>query len=335
MHYIVSGGSGFIGSALVKRLVEDGHIVTVLDNNSRGDPSRLDSLMDKIKFFECDIRNTDEVINLTKGAYSFIHLAAVNGTENFYIDPEKVLDIGVRGMLSAIDACRHNNIKELIFASSSEAYQTPPVVPTPEDIPLVVPNVMNPRYSYGGSKIISELLAINYGRKDFDRVMIFRPHNVYGPDMGWEHVLPQFILRAIRKIKQHPIGKVPFDILGDGKQTRAFIHIDDFIDGIMIMLDKGEHLGIYNIGNMEEITIKDVACKVVEYFGHEAEILIGDLAPGETVRRCPDIEKINNLGFSPKINFDQGLPSIANWYEKNSDSCNSESNPLMIDRLTK
>lgn len=332
MNYIVSGGSGFIGSALVKRLVKDGHKVTVLDNNSRGESSRLDSLIGKIKFIECDIRNTDEVIDLTKGANSFIHLAAVNGTENFYKYPEKVLDIGVRGILSAIDACRHNNIKELIVASSSEAYQTPSIVPTPEEVPLIVPDVMNSRYSYGGSKIISELLAINYGRKDFNRVMIFRPHNVYGPDMGWEHVLPQFILRAIRKIKQHPTGKVPFDILGDGKQTRAFIHIDDFIDGLMIMLDKGKHLGIYNIGNMEEIAIKDIALKVVEYFGREAEILIGDLAPGETVRRCPDIKKIEELGFLPKINFDQGLPSVANWYEKNSDNRLFESNPLMIKR---
>jgi dTDP-glucose 4,6-dehydratase/UDP-glucose 4-epimerase len=332
MHYIVSGGSGFIGSALVKRLVKDGHMVSVLDNNSRGDSSRLESLKDKIKFFECDIRNTNEVISLTKGADSFIHLAAVNGTENFYKDPEKVLDIGVRGILSAIDVCRHNKIKELIVASSSEAYQTPSLVPTPEKVPLIVPDVMNPRYSYGGSKIISELLAINYGRKDFNRVMIFRPHNVYGPDMGWEHVLPQFILRAIRKIKQHPAGRIPFEILGNGEQTRAFIHIDDFIDGMMIMIDKGKHLGIYNIGNMEEIAIKDIALKVVEYFGHEADILVGDLAPGETLRRCPDIKKIEELGFAPKISFDQGLPSIANWYEQNSVNRLFESNPLMIKR---
>ena len=279
MHYIVTGGSGFIGSSLVKRLVKEDHMVTVLDNNSRGESSRLETLINKITFIECDIRNTDEVINATKGADSFIHLAAVNGTENFYKNPEKVLDVGVRGILAAIDACRQNNIQELILASSSEAYQTPPIVPTPEEVPLIVPDVMNARYSYGGSKIISELLAINYGRKDFNRVMIFRPHNVYGPDMGWEHVLPQFILRAVRKIKKHPSGKIPFEILGNGQQTRAFIHIDDFIDGLMIMLDKGQHLGIYNIGNMEEIAIKDIAYKVLEHFGREANILFSDLAP--------------------------------------------------------
>lgn len=99
MHYIVTGGSGFIGSALVKRLIKEDHQVTVLDNNSRGQLSRLDDIMDVIRFVDCDIRNVDDVINATKGADSFIHLAAVNGTENFYKDPEKVLDIGVRGML--------------------------------------------------------------------------------------------------------------------------------------------------------------------------------------------------------------------------------------------
>ena len=95
-------------------------------------------------------------------------------------------------MISVLDACRHHGIRELVLASSSEVYQTPPGIPTPENVPLSVPDPLNPRYSYGGGKIICELMAINYGRQGFDRVLIFRPHNVYGPDMGWEHVLPQF-----------------------------------------------------------------------------------------------------------------------------------------------
>jgi len=330
MHYIVSGGSGFIGSSLVKRLVKDNHLVTVLDNNSRGDSIRLESVLSKIKFYECDIRDAKKVEALTQGADSFIHLAAINGTENFYKYPEKVLDVGVRGMFSVIDACRKNNIKELILASSSEAYQTPTIIPTSEEVSLKIPDVKNPRYSYGGSKILSELLAINFGRKDFNRVMIFRPHNVYGPDMGWEHVLPQFILRAIRQIKLHPNGRVPFEILGDGNQTRAFINIDDFIEGIMIMLERGEHLEVYNIGNMEEISIKEVANKVFKYFKREVEILTGQKVSGETLRRCPDINKITELGFTPKINFEKGLPSIISWYENNSNNRLHETNPLIM-----
>ena len=123
------------------------------------------------------------------------HLAYVNGTEFFYSAPELVLDVGVRGMINVIDACRANSVGTLVLASSSEVYQTPPHTPTDETAPLVVPDPLNPRFSYGGGKIISELMAINYGRKDFERVLIFRPHNVYGPDMGFEHVIPQFCRR--------------------------------------------------------------------------------------------------------------------------------------------
>ena len=157
------------------------------------------------------------------------HLAFVNGTEFFYSAPELVLDVGVKGMINVIDACRAHGVGTLILASSSEVYQTPPQVPTDESAPLVVPDPPNPRYSYGGGKIISELMAINYGRKFFERVLIFRPHNVYGPDMGFEHVIPQFALRLKRAAARSQTGTVPFEIQGDGRQTRSFCHVDDLV----------------------------------------------------------------------------------------------------------
>ena len=132
------------------------------------------------------------------------------------------------------------NVRRLVLASSSEVYQTPPKVPTDETAPLSVPDPTNPRYSYGGGKIISELMAINYGRKFFDRVLIFRPHNVYGPDMGFEHVIPQFALRLKRAMAQHKTGTVPFEMHGDGRQTRSFCHVDDLVRGVLVMRDKGD-----------------------------------------------------------------------------------------------
>jgi nucleoside-diphosphate-sugar epimerase len=98
-------------------------------------------------------------------------------------------------MINVLDACIYNNVKNFFLASSSEVYQTPPIVPTDERVPLSVPDVLNPRYSYGGGKIACELLAVNYGRKFFDQMVIFRPHNIYGPAMGWEHVIPQLCMR--------------------------------------------------------------------------------------------------------------------------------------------
>ena len=201
---LVTGGSGFIGSALVKALVKDGNTVRVLDDNSRGAPRRLEEVKNDIEFIGGDVRDAAAVERAVRGMDEVHHLAFVNGTEFFYSAPELVLDVGVKGMINVIDACRAANVRNLVLASSSEVYQTPPQVPTDESAPLLVPDPTNPRYSYGGGKIISELMAINYGRKLFDRVLIFRPHNVYGPDMGFEHVVPQFALRLKKAARAAP-----------------------------------------------------------------------------------------------------------------------------------
>ncbi len=315
--YLVTGGTGFIGSASVRSLLVEGHAVRVLDNNSRGDAGRLEDIADDIEFFEADVRDQDRVSAAAKGMDCVLHLAAVNGTEFFYSQPELVLDVGVRGMLAVIDACRNNDIGELIVASSSEVYQTPPSVPTDEKVPLSIPDPMNPRYSYAGSKIISELIAINYGRTGFSRVMVFRPHNVYGPDMGWEHVLPQFAMRAADAVKEFPDGPVPFPIQGDGSQTRAFIHIDDFCVGLKTVLEKGAHNETYNIGNPEELSIAYVARMNVAHFERQANLIVSEAPEGATPRRCPDISKLQRLGFSPSIPLKKGLPSLVEWYAVN------------------
>lgn len=289
----------------------------VLDNNSRGAPEKLGDALSSVEFIEADIRDEASVKRAARGMDSIIHLAFINGTEFFYKKPELVLDVGVRGMLSVLDACRSEGVKELVLASSSEVYQTPPITPTDETAPLSIPDVLNPRYSYAGGKIISELLAINYGRTGFERVMIFRPHNVYGPDMGFEHVIPQFILRAKETISKTPTGPVPFEIQGDGSQTRAFTHIDDCLEGIMKIIEKGEHLNIYHVGNPEEVTIRELAKKIVAHFNREAHIITGPEASGATPRRCPDIRKLQALGFEPKIPLDKGLPGVISWYTSN------------------
>jgi dTDP-glucose 4,6-dehydratase/UDP-glucose 4-epimerase len=137
--------------------------------------------------------------------------------------------------------------------------------------------------------------------------------------MGWEHVLPQFIIRATEQISKHPSGTVPFKIQGDGSQTRAFIYIDDFTEGLLKVLESGEHLNIYNIGAQNEITIREVAEMTVKYFGREAEIICSkNEAAGGTNRRCPDISKLKSLGFKPKFSFQDGLKFTADWYAKNA-----------------
>lgn len=316
--YLVTGGTGFIGSALVRRLTKDGHKVKVVDNDLRGSKARLSDIIDDIELIRCDVRDEEEMCNSAKGCDSILHLAALNGTENFYHRPHLVLDVGVKGMYGALEAAKRNGITEFVLASSSEAYQSPPIVPTPEDVPLMIPDPWNPRYSYGGSKLITEIMLANYHQDLFKKSIIFRPHNVYGPDMGWEHVIPQLVLRAKEQIDQYPKGQVPFEIQGDGSQTRSFVHIDDFIDGLILAIQKGEHRNVYHIGTEEEISIRQLVDVIFDWFGRKANIIATPAPKGGTLRRCPDITKLKSIGYAPKMNIKQGISGIASWYVENA-----------------
>jgi dTDP-glucose 4,6-dehydratase/UDP-glucose 4-epimerase len=312
--FLVTGGTGFLGAAIVVRLASRGDGVRVLDNNWRGHPRRLAPVKNDVELIEGDVRDVGVVTRAARGVDGIVHLASVNGTAYFYSQPELVLDVGIRGMLAVLDACRSNGIGDLVVASSSEVYQAPPRVPTDESAPLAVPDVLNPRYSYGGQKIASELLALNYGRTGFRRLAVFRPHNVYGPDMGFEHVIPEFALRADSLIRASPKGPIRFPIQGDGRQTRAFVHVDDFTDGLELVIDKAGHLSITHIGNPEELSIADVARRIVGHFRRDVELACGPAPSGAAPRRCPDIGRLRALGFAPRIAFERGIGPVVDWY---------------------
>jgi len=313
---VITGGGGFIGAYLVKRMVADGWDVAVVDNMVRGDASRFADVAADVELFTCDVRDQTALERAFAGAEVVMHLAAVNGTENFYTQPELVLDVGLRGALAVVDAGRAAGVPDLVVASTAEVYQTPTVVPTPETIALMLPDSLNPRYSYGGSKIVSELIAFNYGQDHFRKVQVFRPHNVYGPNMGWKHVEPQFIMRALAA---QDAGDPSFGIQGDGSETRAFSYVDDVVAGILTMYEKGGHREIYHIGNQEEITIRDLAARIGKIVGIDLDIRPGELQAGGTKRRCPDISKMRALGWSPVVALDEGLERTVAWYREHRD----------------
>ena len=251
----VTGGAGFIGAYLVRKLVLLGYEVVVIDNFLRGVPQRLEPVKGKFEMKTVDICDLEQLVAATKGCNAIFHLAAINGTENFYKIPDKILEVGVKGMLNIMETCYRNGIKELVIASSAEAYQDPETIPTPESVILKVPDPSNPRYSYGASKLISEVIAFNYYRDHFTKLQIFRPHNIYGPDMGTKHVIPQFVLRLLELLKGNSPNNaaIDFEIQGDGLETRAFCYIDDLVDALMTMYINGGHREIYHLGDRKSV----------------------------------------------------------------------------------
>ena len=149
--YLVTGGTGFLGAAVVKRLVREGHTVRVLDNNLRGETRRLADVKDDVELLERDVRDAASVAEAICGVDGVFHLAFINGTEFFYSKPELVLEVGVKGITNVIDGCLKHGVGEIIVASSSEVYQLPPRIPTDETAPLIVPDPTNPRFSYSGA----------------------------------------------------------------------------------------------------------------------------------------------------------------------------------------
>ena len=149
------------------------------------------------------------------------------------------MDVGINGTINLLNIINSNKkIKKFVYASSSEIYQEPDKFPTPENIYAKLPNTKNPRYSYASSKILGEVLTYNYLRNDLKKI-IFRPHNIYGPSMGFEHVIPQIIKKIIKSTKNLHLKKCRIKIQGSGLESRSFCFIDDAAVGIILSANKG------------------------------------------------------------------------------------------------
>ncbi len=324
MRYLVTGGTGFIGSALVRSLMKAGNSVNVLDNGSRGRTTRLNSWAgySQLHLVDGDVRKPYDVWRAMQNVDSVIHLAYVQGTQTFYSHPKDVIDVAFKGIINVLEACEALNVRELIMMSSSEAYQVATTVPTPETVPCSVPDVLNPRYSYGGGKIACEIAAqawLEAGH--LDRLIIPRPHNVYGPDMGNEHVIPEFANRMNKLIKEYPEGLIPFPIQGSGKETRSFCYVDDFIAQMNLLLQPETPSGVYHLGTQDEKTIAEVAEWVASCYNRMITLQPGKLPKGSPPRRCPDTSKIEALGWNPadRTPFEEGIKQAVKWYKAQPD----------------
>ena len=312
--YLITGGAGFIGAHLVKNLLDESNHVSVIDNFYRSVPERIKVFETNPNFriFNSDIKNLSAIKPLFDDVDCVYHLAAINGTENFYKIPVEILDVGIYGIRNVLESADFHKVKNVIIASSAEVYQTPAEIPTKEDTILTIPDIKNPRFSYGLSKIVTESYSMNYDFKHGTKVKIFRPHNIYGPDMGFKHVIPQFISTLIQMKKDN---ESKFVSNGSLEATRAFCFISDLIKGLRILEETDITKEIFHIGTNEEIEIE----KLIDTLASILSINVSskttlDNHIGGTSRRCPDITKMRSLGYSPTTSILKGLEETCEWY---------------------
>ena len=305
MKILVTGGSGFIGSNLIAELIKK-HEVIAFDNGFRAGFENILS-NSNVTLVKGDVTKKEDWAKLPTDVDFVYHLAAINGTKFFYEIPSKVLEVNVRGTLNFVEWIKDTNAKQFFFASSSEVYGFPKIFPTPETEPLIVPDPTNPRFSYSSSKIIGETIAINFAKSYGIDFIIGRFHNVYGPKMGFEHVIPEFIRKCVKKEK--------FTVQGDGSEARCFCYISDAIDALTLLMNSTDSKNkIYNIGTNEETKINDIISTLEHIHNQPISPIYEEFKNAGTKRRVPDISKIIKLGFSPKVSFKDGLQLSYDWY---------------------
>jgi len=320
---LITGGAGFIGYHLAKHLLSDKKNQLILvDNLQRGkmDADLAQLIKNKrIKFINADLTNSTFYKTLDKNFDQVYHLAAINGTKIFYAIPQEVLRINTLTLIYILEWIKNLKKKpKLCFTSSNEAYagaleafgQLP--IPTPENIPLVINDTYNPRWSYGATKLVGELFVIFYAKAYNFPAVIVRPHNFYGPRAGYDHVIPEFIGRVAKKVD-------PFPIYG-ADDTRTFCYIDDAVKAMQMLMDSKktdcQPIATVHIGATDEIAMLDLAKKLFAIIGWTPKkIDIKESPTGSVKRRLADITKIKKLvGWTPKISLNDGLTKTIEWY---------------------
>lgn len=309
MNILVTGCAGAIGKYLVKKLLESNSQNRVFGVDKK---DQIELLMDsrfvakddpQFTAFPIDLMDVSEVSKLPDVDYIY-HLAAINGTQLFYSIPWDVYVNSIQPTINLIDFYKNRTVKRFIYTSSSEVYASLTdlgvnQIPTNENAVVGFSDVMNPRWSYGGAKLSGELALIAASNQFGIDFSIIRYHNVYGREMGLNHVIPDFIDR----------GKNGVYRLNGANNIRSFIYIDDAIDAtILVASSTLASNKIINIGSNEMITMRNLAQKIMNIFDWTGEIVEFAAPEGSTLSRCPDTSFLTKeLGFSEKFNLDMGL----------------------------
>lgn len=306
MRILVTGGAGFLGSHLCKRLIEQNHQVICLDNLFTGRKENIAALMAH-PYFEF-IRH--DVIDPFKAEVDQIYnLACPASPVHYQYNPIKTMKASVMGSINCLGLAKRIKAR-ILQASTSEVYGDPEVHPQTEDYRGNV-NPLGIRACYDEGKRCAETLFFDYHRQNAVDIRVVRIFNTYGPNMLIDdgRVVSNFIVQALKK--------EPITIYGDGSQTRSFCYVDDLIDAMILMMGQNNAIGPINIGNPSEFTIKELAENIIAFTGSPSDIVYKPLPEDDPMQRKPDISLAKKtLGWEPKVSLEEGLKKTVPFFEK-------------------
>jgi len=282
MKYVVTGGAGFIGSHITKKLIERGDIVTVVDNMNTGKEKNLESVRDKINFVKGDILDMDLLDGITKDADGVFHQAALASVQDSFDEPDKYHNVNVNGTENILKLSKKHGFK-VVYASSSSVYGNPIRIPIKES------DDKNPINPYAETKLKKEELAIKYSKMGVN-VIGLRYFNVFGKGQSKEYAgVLKLFLERIR-------DKLPPKINGDGTQFRDFVHVN------IMSMDSNITHEFFNVGTNTAITIIDLAKTIIECSGLNIEPIFGPALDGDVHQTKANIDLIKKkIGWEPSI----------------------------------
>lgn len=306
MRVLVTGGAGFIGSHLCERLLDDGHEVICLDNFFTGRRQHVAHLLDNHRF---EIIRHDVVDPILLEVDRIFNMACPASPVHYQYNPVKTVKTSVMGAINMLGLAKRVRGR-LLQASTSEVYGDPHVHPQREDYWGHV-NPIGPRACYDEGKRVAETLCFDYHRQNGVDVRVVRIFNTYGPRMLLDdgRVVSNFIVQALQ-------GN-DITIYGSGEQTRSFCYVDDLVEGLVRMMDQDDFTGPVNLGNPNEITIRELASRVIELTGSRSKLIEMPLPKDDPYRRRPDITLAQEkLDWTPSVDLEKGLRLAIAYFDE-------------------
>ena len=297
MRYIVTGGAGFIGSNIVKKLVARGDDVTVIDNLNTGKEENLKSVIDKITFLKDSILNRELLEKQSQNIDGIFHQAALASVQDSFSKPDEYHDVNVNGTENILKLAKKNDFR-VVYASSSSVYGNP------ERIPIKESDKKNPINPYAETKLKQDQLAIKYSEIGV-KVIGLRYFNVFGKGQSKEYAgVLKLFLERIR-------NKLPPKINGDGTQFRDFVYVEDVADANIMSMDSDINHGFYNVGTNTSITILDLAKTIIKSSGLDIQPIFGSALKGDVQRTIANIDLIKEeIGWEPTILLEKWIEEI-------------------------